>query len=377
MEGLARLMHTQLGYDPHNTIDVDIPLHNNTYTRWQERAAYFERLRQAIATVPEVTSAGISSHAVPPASGLEERFEILGKPAEEAQQSRVNFASSNYFSVLRTALLQGRVWNQAEDIHGTRLAVVNEAMAREYWPHGNAVGQAIRMPELKGRPPFVLAAPHSDEWFQIVGVVEDSRNDGLENAVKPAVYVPYTTLMDVDLELLVRTRVPPLSVLHAIRAKVYSVDSNQQVGEYTPTLEELIDIQPERKREQLVSFLFGAFATVALALAMTGLYSVVSFGVAQRTNEFGIRMALGAQRSDVLWMVLRSTWLSLGSGIAAGLVLAVSLRELMTKWTGASAGDPLIFFGMGLLLICVSTCACLIPARRACSINPMRALRQE
>ncbi len=142
---------------------------------------------------------------------MEERFEIRGKPEEEMQQTRLSFTSSNYFSALHIALLRGHLWSRADSMRGTGLAVINEAMARQYWPHGDAIGHAIQMPERKGRPPFVLAAPHSDEWFQIVGVVEDSRNDGLLAPAKPAVYVPYTILMD-DLELLVRTRVPPLSI---------------------------------------------------------------------------------------------------------------------------------------------------------------------
>jgi predicted permease len=376
-EGLFRLMHVPLGYDPQKTLDVDIPLHQNTYMSWEARAAYFRRLQSEVATIPEVTGVVNSSNATPPTNGMEERFEVRGELLRSERQARLNFVSANYFSTLHIPLSRGQIWNGAEDSRGLRMAVINEAMAQRYWPRGNAVGSTIRMPGLHGRPPYGLTAPHSDDWFQVMGVVADAKNDGLTAAVKPAVYVPYTFFMDMGVDLLVRARVTPSSILHSIREKVRTVDSDQQVGGYAPTLEELIAIQPDWKQEQLVSFLFGGFAFLALVLAMAGLYSVVSYEVAQRTKEFGIRMALGARRRDVLRAVLRSTLGSVTGGTCAGSTMIVVLHSVMGQWTAVGTNQSLLVVCTVLLVLGMATLACLPPVFRAASIEPIAALRRE
>lgn len=140
---------------------------------------------------------------------MDQRFEVRGELSQGERQARLSFISANYFSTLRIPLWRGRVWNNREGSRGLRMAVINAAMAKRYWPRGDAVGRTIRMPGLRGRPPYGLTAPHSDDWFQIVGVVGNARNDGLMASVKPAVYLPYTFFMDMGLDLLVRTRVAP------------------------------------------------------------------------------------------------------------------------------------------------------------------------
>ena len=373
-EGFLRVMHTQLGYDPHNTMVVGIPLHDNTYMTWEERATYINQLRQGVAAIPGVVSAAVSTLATPPANGIDERIEIMGAPAVEEQQIRLNMVSPEYFSLLHIPLMYGRTWDQAETMRSARLAMINETMAREYWPNGDALGQAIRMPEVKSEP-YRLAAPGSDQWFQIIGVVADARNDGLTNPVKPAVYVPYTMWLETYTHLLVHTHGPPLSTLHTVRIQVHAVDSDQQVEGQVFTLEELIDGQQEWQQAHLVTMLLGAFAFMALVLAVVGLYSVVSYGVAQRTREFGIRMALGAQRSDMLGLVFSSTTLSVGSGLAAGVLLSLTCTKLLARWVEGTAGNSLILLGATLLLVCSSALACFLPALRASSIDPVEALR--
>lgn len=378
VEGFLRLMHTPLGYDPHNTMVVGIPLHDNTYMTWEERAAYFNQLRQKVAAIPGVVSVAISTRATPPVNGMDERIEIMGRPAVEAQQIRLSLVSPEYFSLLHIPLMHGRIWDQAETMRGARLAVINESMARQYWTNGDALGRAIRMPEVKNEP-FRLAAPGSDQWFQIVGVVADARNDGLANPVKPAVYVPCTVWLETYTHILVRTHEALPSVFPTIRAQVQSVDSDQQVegqGEVV-SLEELIAGQQEWQQGHLVMTLIGAFASLALVLAVVGLYSVVSYSVAQRTREFGIRMALGGQRSDVLWIVFSSTTVAVGSGLVVGVLLSLTFSKLLGRWAEGSSGNPIILLGVTLLLICASTLACLLPAHRASLIDPMKALRCE
>ena len=170
---------------------------------------------------------------------------------------------------------------------------------------------------------------------------------------------------------------PPLSLLHSVAAQVNSVDPDQQVNGGVQDLEHWISGQQEYQQEHLVAWLFGAFALLALALAAVGLYSVVSYSVAQRTNEFGIRMALGAQRTHVLWIVFTSTVVSVGGGILGGLLLAVALNKVLGRWAEGSARDPLILLAVTGILGLVATLACAIPARRASGVDPMKALRYE
>jgi predicted permease len=377
IEGFVRMIHVSLGYDPHNTMSVGIPVHDNTYTTWEARKTYFNQLLEKVSAIPEVVSAGLSTNATPPNSGWEQRFEISGKPTAEQMRARINFISSEYFSVLHIPLLQGRIWDESETMRGARLALINQTLAHQYFPNGEAIGSAIRVPELKGEPPFALAVPGSDSWFQVVGIVSDARNDGLRNPTKPSIYVPYSIRMPVWTQILVRTKVPPLTVLRAVREQIHAVDADQQSVRDVRDLDGWITTQPEWEQGHLVATLFAGFAILALALAATGLYSVISYTVAQRTGEFGIRMALGAGRKDVLLMVFRSAAMSVASGVLTGILLTVTLNRLLARWIQGSSLDVLILAGVILLLIATSALSCLLPARRASSVDPIVALRYE
>ena len=259
------------------------------------------------------------------------------------------------------------------------MVVINETMARRYFPNGDALGHSLKIPNLTDAPPFNVTAPDANGWLQVVGVIADKRDDGLEKPVLPELFVPYTLSMRMGTQILVRSKagIAPLSLLHSIAAQVNSVDPDQQVNGQSEDLEHWISDQQEWQQEHLVAWLFGAFAVLALALAAVGLYSVVSYSVAQRTNEFGIRMALGAQRSHVLGIVFASTVTSVGGGIAAGLLLAVALNKVLGHWAEGSVRDPLILLAVTGLMGVVAALACAIPARRASVVDPMAALRCE
>ena len=378
MGGYKRLRDTPLGYDPHNVMAVGIPLHENSYTTWAARAAYFEQLRAKVAEARGVTMAAISSNATPPSNGWKTRFEILGKPATEEQMGSINTVSPGYFPTLRIPLLQGRVWSETENRSGAHVAVINETMARLYFPNGDAIGHSIKVPGIEDRPPTVVSAPDiANSWLQIVGITGDVRDDGLKKPVVAAVYVPYTLNMSQGTQILVRSEVSPLTLLHAIRTQLSSVNPDQQTYGQNEDLENWIADEPEWQQDHLVSWLFGIFAVLALALAAVGLYSVVSYTVAQRTNEFGIRMALGAQRGHVLRIVLASMVVSVGGGVLSGLALTFALNKIVAQWTDGSAHAPVNLLAGTMVLGLVAGIACAIPARRASRVDPMAALRCE
>ena len=377
IQGFIKLMRGQLGYNPRNVMSVGIPIHDNTYMTWEQRSAYFNQLREKVASMPQVSLAGISTNATPPSNGADNLFEILGAGSLENQRVRLNFVSPEYFPVLEIPLVAGRIWNQSENQRGARLAVVNETFAKKYFSDGKAVGHQVRFPNLKGDPPMTVTIPESNNWLEIVGVVADARDDGVAKPIKPGVYIPDTAWMRMWTQILVRSQVPPLSILHDVRKQINSVDADQQTFAIVHNLEQWIEDQPEWAQQRLVAWLFGAFACLALALAAVGLYSVVSYTVAQRTNEFGIRMALGAQRSDVLGMVFRSTTASVGSGIVAGALASVALNRIITHWAQGTAINIPILIAVSLLMIGVAAAACSFPARYASAIDPMQALRYE
>src|SRR5437660_1027397 len=217
----------------------------------------------------------------------------------------------------------------------------------------------------------------ADAWLAIVGVVEDARNAGLRDPSRPAVYVPYTLSMSRGTQILVRSEVPPLTLLYAVQEQLARVNPEQQTYSIVRDLETWITDAPEWQQEHLAAWIFGILAWLGLALAALGLYSVVSYVVAQRTNEFGIRMALGAQPGQVMRMVFASTVVSVGSGIAAGLALTLAMNRVVESRAGGNVRDPMILVGGTFLLSLAAMIACAIPARHAARVDPMVALRFE
>ena len=379
MAGFMRLMRVPLGYDPTNVLSVRIPLHENTMTTWESRANYFEQLRANIAGLPGVVSAGLSSSATPPISGWEQRFDLLGKPttSPELQTARISFADPAYFGILRMPLLQGRIWSPTEVTRGASLVIVNQSFAKHYYPQGDIVGHSLRVPTLISKPPDSLTAPGANGWMEVIGVVTDALNDGLDEPVKPAIFVPYSTLMLTGTQVLVRTRVAPESIVESVRKQLASINPDQQISSRIEDLETRIKRRPEWARGRLIAALFAGFSILALVLSAVGLYSVVSYSVAQRTNEFGIRLALGARRSQVLKVAVASAGISVAFGIVAGLVLRVGMNRIVSMWVGSTGSHPLIVFGASFLLLLVAAIACLVPVRRALSVDPVTALRCE
>ena len=379
VRGFLHLLNVPLGYDPRNVVSAGIPLQENTYTTWESRVNYFEQLRASVSALPDIVSASIAHNATPPHSGSDQRFELRGKPSSspESQTARVHFVDSGYFSTLQVPLLQGRIWSAGEVAHGAPLVVVNQTLARRYYPNGDIAGHVIKVPALQASPPDWLTAPGADDWMQVIGVVGDSLNDGLDHPVRPAIFAPYSTLVPTGTQILIRTRVVPESVVYSIRKQLATVSPDQQTYGLIADLEKWIRDEPEWARGRLISALFAGFSIVALFLSGVGLYSVLSYSVAQRTNEFGIRMALGATRRHVLKAATASAGMSVGAGIAVGLILSLGISRVVFAWVGITTNHPLIVFSVSLLLLVVAGVACFVPARKALSIDPIAALRSE
>ncbi|HEX3587920.1 MAG TPA: ADOP family duplicated permease [Candidatus Angelobacter sp.] len=379
------LMRTPLGYDPANVMRIGIQLRNRIPNEWERQSreakvAYMEQIRQKIASVPGVSTLAVGVDAAPPHTGTDQSFEIGGTAGHEMPQARVVLVDPDYFATLRIPVLQGQIWNTDENNRGDFIAVVNHAFAVRYLSSSNATGQQLRIPGLTPHNPYQVASAQSAAWRQIIGVVGDARNDGLERPVVPAIYVPYTTVMRPYAQYFVRTQGDPLTYLQSIRAAIASVASGQTLSNSsfngTLTLNEAIARDAQYSSQRLFSILFGVFSAMALALALVGIFSLVAYSVAQRTTEFGIRLALGAPRKHVLWVAARIALVSAAAGIAIGLALDSFLGAVLAHWmqnTFAAAG----LFASAALLAISALLACLLPARHAVAVAPAEALRNE
>jgi predicted permease len=383
MGAFLHLMRAPLGYDPKNVMQVGIVMHWNNPGDWSriqsraDRAAFIEQVRQRIAYLPGVLSVAVATDATPPNFGRDETFETMGESSEQLQQARIYGVGQQYFSTLRIGLLSGRIWDRAENMSGDSVAVVNESFAQLYWPHGNAIGQQIRIPGLKPVGSLVATSSDSTGWRAIIGVVGDARNNGVDMPVLPAIYVPYTTLMAPYAQFDIRTQGEPLSLLQTIRAAVASVSSDQQVANDAYDLQEAIDRDAQWSKQRLFSVLFGAFSTMALLLALAGLFSVVSYSVGQRTMEFGVRLALGAPRSHILWMAARAAVLSVVLGLTVGSVADILAGHLLRAWMDSRGSGPLYLPEASVLLAVCALVASMLAARRTASAKPTEALRYE
>jgi predicted permease len=380
------LMRMPLGYDPANVMQVGIQFHTKDPGEWgriqsrEARMAYIEQIREKIASVPGVSTIAAGTAATPPYSGNENSFEIDGTGDREQPQARVIFVDQRYFAALRIPLLQGRIWNKDENTRGDFIAVVNQAFATRYLSSSTAFGRQLRIPGLMPRNGYEVTSGQSTAWRQVIGVVGDARNEGIDHPVVPAIYLPYTTLMPSYAQFFVRTQGDPLSYLQSIRAAIASVASDQQISTGglagTFTLNEAIERDPQYRSQRLFSILFGVFSAMALALALVGIFSLVAYSVAQRTTEFGVRLALGAPRAHVLWVAARIALVSAAAGIVIGLALDSFLGAVLAHWMESAFAAGSLFAAAALLALSVLL-ACLWPARHAIAVSPTEALRYE
>jgi predicted permease len=386
IRSFLHLMQMPLGYDPANVMKLGIMLHTHDPGEWgriqsrEARTAYIEQIREKIASVPGVSTVAVGTDATPPYTGTESSFNIDGTRDREQPQARVMLVDQRYFAALRISVLEGRIWNTDENTRGDFIAVVNHAFATRYRSSFNTLALELSIPGLTSKNHYQVTSAQSTAARQIIGVVGDARNDGVDRPVVPAIYVPYTAVMLPYVQFFVRTQGDPLTYLHAIRGAIASVASDQQISNGgfngTFTLNEAIERDAQYSRQRLFSILFGVFSAMALALALVGIFSVVAYSVAQRTTEFGVRLALGAPRAHVLWVAARIALVSAAAGIVIGLAFDSFLGAVLAHWMQSAFAAGSLFAAAALLALS-ALLACLLPARHAIAVPPAEALRHE
>jgi putative ABC transport system permease protein len=366
-----RLLNVDPGFDPRNTLAMDISPPKAKYPLYSDaRSRFLHRIFEKLEALPGVEAVGMASSA--PMSGVYNGTEL--KRVDQSQQyyhSSFNSVSGNYFSALGIPLLRGRVFSDRDDFsndlrftNDQLTVVINEALAKKMFPNEDPLGKRVRFWNHEGR----------DLDWQIIGIVGNVRQMGLDASAMERFYIPQAFFWQAG-SLIVRTKGEPLALTESIRKEIFALDSEFPVSNVR-TMEQVVSGSVSTRRFTLT--LLGIFAVAALALAVIGLYGVMAYAVTLRAHEIGIRMALGARRADVLWLVLRhGMWLTtmgLISGLAGAFALTRFLRNHLYE-TGET--DAATFASVSLLLVFVALLACLIPARRATKVDPMVALRRD
>ena len=375
MKAFVARTHTPLGFDPDHIMTFNVALPKGANPTWQSRLNADEAVRQAVEQTPGVEKASISTSWFPGFGGFPGKIEIQSEPTLTGAQAILALVASQEFGTLHIPLLRGRIFDEGEVARAAHVGLVNQAFIKQFLNGQDPIGQHVRSPALKADLPDFLLGPAPDDWLEVIGVVGDARNDGLDHPVKPAIFLPHSFVLVPNESVLARTKGDPEIALRSIRERLRQLNPELVVGN-AHTLDWWLQTEGWG-RERFIATLFSLFAILALALAAAGLYSVVSYAVNQRTQEVGIRMALGAQRSSIIRLVVSSTATMLGVGITAGLALSIVLSRIVASWAGGSPRDPLTLLVSALLLVAVATMACVFPAWRAATIHPMEALRTE
>jgi predicted permease len=373
-----------LGFDVDRVTLLNLAFPKKSYRGWTERANKYDAIMQAVASAPGVEKVSVSTTWTPPMQGYTAPVAIESKQELTGIQTQLVLVSPEIFETLGIPLVQGRNITQSELMRGAHVALVNQAFVRKYLGR-DPIGQHVKSSGLKFEQQDFVFGENSDDWFEIVGVVADARNNaGFRNGgdanvklstTEPAFFVPHTVVMTPYVSLLVRTRGDAGAAIRAAQERMRTLDPEIALVDQHPLtwyMETMIWGQ-----QRFIAALFAVFSFLGLVLAATGLYSVVSFSVGQRKQEMGIRMALGAQRANILGLVLKSVAGTVGVGIVVGLALSIGLNRLVAHWVQSSSRDPLLLLIVAVVLAVIALFACIWPARRAATLDPMKALRTE
>jgi predicted permease len=372
------LIEVRPGFDPHHVVTAKIWLavpndpKEDPYQTPEKRAAFHREVLGRIRGLAGVEEAAVGTANSLPMSlvhfQLRFTIESLAADSERAPVAEITGISPDYFPLLKTPLMRGRIFTEADDSKGQRVAIVNETLARKYWPDGDAVGQHIRLGGVLPQSPNV-------QWMTIVGVAGDIKSDGLDAPIPPRIYLPVNQSPSYGMVVYLRTGADPGALGDSLRREVQFIDPSIPVFGVV-TMDELVAKYLEQRRFALE--LLAVFAGVALLLASIGIYGVMAYTFSQRTNEIGIRMAMGAQRSDILKIAASEGAMIVAVGVTAGLAGSFVLtRFLQTMLFNVKPTDPITFAAISALLAAVALAACFFPARKATRVDPLVALRHE
>ncbi|HEX5434816.1 MAG TPA: ABC transporter permease [Candidatus Angelobacter sp.] len=361
VRSFSRLLKIDPGFDSRNVLTMYIPLPTVKYAKPEQQVLFFDDLLRRISALPGVKSASVSA-AVPLSPIRITPMLPEGQPEVPLRQRPfiiIEATSPRYLETMRIPLQSGRAFTDADNAQAPKVLIVNQSFARRFWPNENPVGKHV-----------VLGFSTNAE---VVGVAADIRNEGLAQDPQPQVYIPYPQLPWPNMNLFVRTNTDPNGMVSAVRGQVSAIDPDQPVTK-VQTVDELMD--GARAQPRFTMFLLATFSATALALAIVGLYGVLAYSVAQRRQELGIRMALGATRSDILSLVVRQGMALAVIGIGIGLLAALLLTRLMSSLLYAVGTHDAITFALApLAFLIIALLASYFPARRATAVPPTEALR--
>jgi putative ABC transport system permease protein len=371
MRSFVALREVHLGLQPDHIFVARLPLPEDRYKTADQVAGFFRPLLHRLKALPGVIEATETS-TLPPYGGIPSDIEIPGKTHTEKWNAMFQLCSEGYFPVLKIQFIDGRPFTEAEVEGKRKLAIVNQTFVHKYLANENPMGQRVRIASLAEVFPDKL----SDPWFEIIGVVADVKNNGLQDPVQPEIWVPYTMTGSAARGVLVRTGPDPMTLMNPIRQEIWATDSNVALT-FTGTLESFI-ASFSYAGPRFGFLLMTVFGVIGLMLVTIGVYSVLAYTTARRTREIGIRMALGAEKGHVLSLVIRMGVGLVGGGIILGIIASLAVaRVIATQLWGVSAYDPVTLTSVAALLLITGIVACWIPARRASRVDPLVALRYE
>jgi putative ABC transport system permease protein len=361
IQTFAHLQHIDLGFDPASVVSMNISLPTVKYAKAEQQTAFFDELLRKVNAVPGVRSASISA-ALPLTPKRITPILPEGQPEVPIAQRPfiiIEAIGSQWFQTMRVPLKMGRAFSDADNGQAPRVVIVNQALARRFWPNENAIGKHI----IVGRQ---AAA-------EVVGMASDVKNNGLAVDAQPQLYLPFRQLPWGNMNLLVRTAIDPHQLVATLRQQVYAVDPDQPITQ-VQTMEELL--ATFRAQPRFTVFLLSSLSSMALILAVVGIYGVIAYTVAQRRHELGIRMALGAERNHVLRLIVARGLFLTTAGIVIGLIAALASTRVMSSLLYQVRARDLPTFALAsVLFLLVGIAASYIPARRAMSVDPREALR--